>query len=169
MNHRKERNEYRRKYNILNKERISELRKIRYQKDIISLRKASRVRDRKYYQSNKNRKFSYHYDRIATDDSYRFRVRLRNRLYKFLKLKGFQKQCKFNDYVGCTLENLKIHIEKRFSKGMNWLNYGEWHIDHIVPLASAKTEKEIYKLFHYSNLQPLWGIDNIRKGSKIII
>jgi hypothetical protein len=51
---------------------------------------------------------------------------------------------------------------------MSWDNYGEWHIDHIIPLASADTEEEVLKLYHYTNLQPLWAIDNIRKGSKII-
>ena len=51
---------------------------------------------------------------------------------------------------------------------MCWENHGEWHIDHVVPLASAKTEDEIYKLNHYSNLQPLWKIDNLKKSNKLI-
>jgi len=53
---------------------------------------------------------------------------------------------------------------------MSWENYGRngWHVDHIIPLSSAKTEEEIYKLCHYTNLQPLWEVDNIKKGNKII-
>ncbi len=54
--------------------------------------------------------------------------------------------------------------------GMTWKNkefYG-WHIDHIVPLSSAKTEEDVYKLCHYTNLQPLWSKDNMSKGSKLI-
>ena len=49
---------------------------------------------------------------------------------------------------------------------MSWENHGEWHIDHKKPLASAKTEEELKKLCHYTNLQPLWALDNIRKGAK---
>jgi hypothetical protein len=51
---------------------------------------------------------------------------------------------------------------------MNWSNRKEWHIDHIIPLSSAKTEEELLKLFHYTNLQPLWANDNIKKSNKIL-
>lgn len=53
---------------------------------------------------------------------------------------------------------------------MNWDNRGlyGWHIDHIIPLSSAKTEEEVYKLCHYTNLQPLWAKENLSKGNKII-
>jgi len=48
------------------------------------------------------------------------------------------------------------------------IRFGEvWHVDHIIPLASAKTQEEIEKLFHYKNLQALWAIDNLSKGSKM--
>jgi hypothetical protein len=74
------------------------------------------------------------------------------------------------------LENwdlLKEHIEKQFTEGMTWDNWGigknntTWHIDHITPLSSAQTEDEVYKLNHYTNLRPMWGSDNIRKKDKI--
>jgi hypothetical protein len=53
---------------------------------------------------------------------------------------------------------------------MNWDNYGVygWHIDHIIPLTTAKDEFEIYKLCHYTNLQPLWSEENLSKGGKLI-
>ena len=51
---------------------------------------------------------------------------------------------------------------------MTWDNYGQWHIDHIIPLSSAKTEMEIYELCKYTNLQPLWAVDNLRKNNKLI-
>ncbi len=62
------------------------------------------------------------------------------------------------------------HIESRFWPGMNWQNhaYYGWHIDHRIPLSSAKTVEEVAKLCHYSNLQPLWWNDNFAKGSKIL-
>mgnify|MGYP002132731409 FL=1 len=52
---------------------------------------------------------------------------------------------------------------------MTWDNYGDWHIDHIIPLNSAQTEEDLYKLCHYSNLQPLWALDNLKKGSKYVV
>ena len=61
------------------------------------------------------------------------------------------------------------HLEKQFAIGMSWENRSEWHIDHIIPLSSAKTEDEVYKLCHYTNLQPLWAEDNLKKSNKFII
>jgi len=52
---------------------------------------------------------------------------------------------------------------------MNLDNQGKWHIDHIIPLSSAKTEGEFYELCHYTNLQPLWAENNIKKSNKIIV
>ena len=56
-----------------------------------------------------------------------------------------------------------------FDERMSWENHGAktWHIDHIIPLASAKTEEEVFLLCHYTNLQPLWWSDNLSKGSKL--
>ena len=73
------------------------------------------------------------------------------------------------EIVGCTPQELKDHLEKHFKEGMTWENYGlyGWHIDHIIPLASAETEEELLKLFHYTNLQPLWAEENLLKSNKI--
>jgi hypothetical protein len=74
------------------------------------------------------------------------------------------------DLIGCSYEFLIEYIENKFTEGMSWDNYGYygWHLDHIVPVSSAKTEKDVYKLYHYTNLQPLWAEDNLRKSNKII-
>ena len=65
---------------------------------------------------------------------------------------------------------LRNYLEKQFKEGMTWENYGQWHIDHIIPLSSFNLldEKEVKKAIHYSNLQPLWAIDNLKKGNRII-
>jgi hypothetical protein len=71
--------------------------------------------------------------------------------------------------VGCTLDELKQYLEIQFQSGMTWENYGSWHIDHIKPFAAFDdlTDPEQQKeACHYSNLQPLWAEDNIRKGGK---
>ena len=72
--------------------------------------------------------------------------------------------------IGCDYDFFINYIENKFIEGMTWENYGYygWHIDHMIPLCSAKNEDEIKKLFHYTNLQPLWWEDNFKKGGKII-
>lgn len=72
------------------------------------------------------------------------------------------------EIIGCTPLELKQHLENQFVKGMSWENRNEWHIDHIIPLSSASNQEELFKLCHYSNLQPLWAIDNIKKSNKIL-
>jgi hypothetical protein len=74
------------------------------------------------------------------------------------------------EILGMDINSFKIYIESKFLNGMSWDNYGlnGWHIDHIIPLCSAKTEEEFYKLCHYTNLQPLWAKDNWKKSNKIL-
>ena len=56
------------------------------------------------------------------------------------------------------------YLESQFDKNMNWDNKGEWHVDHIIPLASAENENELTALCHFSNLQPLWENENLKKS-----
>jgi hypothetical protein len=92
---------------------------------------------------------------------------LRGLTNRAIKSKGLKRTKKSLVYLGCSIEFLKEHLESNFLEGMNWENHGEWHIDHIVPLSTAKTEEDVYKLNHYTNLQPLWGLDNQRKSNKL--
>ena len=75
------------------------------------------------------------------------------------------------ELIGCTPEQLKTQLESAFLTGMTWENYGKggWHIDHVVPCAvfDLTKETEQRKCFHYSNLKPLWGRDNMSKGKKV--
>lgn len=95
---------------------------------------------------------------------------LRVRLYQALK-----KNKKVGSHVkdlGCTLEELKIHLEKQFKEGMTWKNWSKdgWHVDHIKPLARFDLTKreQFLEVCHYLNLQPLWAKENISKGKKLI-
>jgi hypothetical protein len=90
---------------------------------------------------------------------------LRTRIYYFLKSKKVNKSKKTEALLGCSYDKVKEHLEALFSKGMDWNNHGKWHIDHIIPLDSANNEEEINKLFHYTNLQPLWALDNYKKSN----
>lgn len=65
--------------------------------------------------------------------------------------------------LGCTIDEFSKHIESLFVQGMSKENYGEWELDHIVPISSAKTKEDVVRLCHYTNYQPLWKIDNLRK------
>lgn len=87
--------------------------------------------------------------------------------------RSLKKTTKFVDYIGCTPEELKAHLEKQFQKGMTWDNHttNGWHVDHILPLTPEEpiSEEEIYKRCHYTNLQPLWAKDNMRKNNRTIL
>jgi len=101
-----------------------------------------------------------------TDPSFKLNHYLSSRLHSALK--GFTKSNTLTSYLGCSLLHLQQHIEKQFKDNMNWDNYGEWHIDHIQPVSSfdLTDENQIYKCWHYTNLQPLWALDNLKKGKK---
>ena len=71
------------------------------------------------------------------------------------------------EILGCSLEDFKNHISKQFVKGMSWNNRNKWHLDHIIPISSAKNKEECLKLNNYQNFQPLWIKDNILKSNKI--
>ena len=122
---------------------------------------------RKWNEIFKQRAKERHKDRMATDPVYAMKYRLRNRTARAFKENGYPKTSKTAEILGCEWETLANHIESGFTDGMTWENRSEWHVDHIVPLASANTEDELIILCHYTNLQPLWAEDNIRKSDKM--
>lgn len=71
--------------------------------------------------------------------------------------------------LGCSVSEFLAHLESMFVVGMTWNNYGKWHIDHIKPLSkfNLADPAQLAEACHYSNLQPLWGADNIRKLNKL--
>jgi hypothetical protein len=95
---------------------------------------------------------------------------LRNRLYCALRRANADKNIKTHELLGCTVTELRQHLEDQFTNGMDWDNYGRngWHIDHIRPCASfdLSDPDQQRQCFHYTNLQPLWAADNLSKGSK---
>jgi hypothetical protein len=70
--------------------------------------------------------------------------------------------------LGCSYEDFKLHIEAQFVSGMSWENRSEWHLDHIIPVSSAINEDDLIRLNHYTNFQPLWAVDNLKKSNKLI-
>lgn len=127
------------------------------------LRNAQVTKDRRNYMRRK---------RISNIPSVRIGVTYRTRLSKFIR-KG--DRAASLDLLGCTFSELQTWLEAKFLPGMTWNNYGKgigkWNVDHIIPCASfdLTDPKQQSKCFHYSNLQPLWAVDNMRKGARLII
>lgn len=121
---------------------------------------------------NREKRNQYCKDRLKIDINYRITKYLRARLYNAVK--NNQKTGSAIKDLGCSVEELKKHLENNFypnpsnMEDMTWNNYGEWHIDHIKPLASSNLSnpEEIKAACHYMNLQPLWAKDNLKKSNK---
>jgi len=122
-----------------------------------------------YYKKNNLNEYHKKYTEKKRKHDYMFRLIscVRSSVNRYL----YKKKINSFEIIGCLPVELKKHLEKKFTEGMCWENHGKygWHIDHIIPLSSAKTEDELYRLCHYTNLQPLWAKDNLKKSSKILI
>jgi len=135
--------------------------------------KEYRLNNRDYFNS-KNKEWNaktgygkkYQQERLKNDVLFKFINRLRTLIRISITKQGFNKKSKAHEILGCDYNKVIEHIESKFEKGMTWKNHGEWHIDHIVPISSATTEKDVMSLNHYTNLQPLWAKENLKKYNK---
>lgn len=131
------------------------------------------------YEKSEKRKQSYARYRKSekraqtrTDPAYRITQRLRERFRYALKraVDGVlpQKSNKTLELLGCSIEYFMKHMEQQFKPGMTWERFEEFHIDHIKPCAAFDLrDPEQQKIcFHYSNMQPLWAAENLKKGAK---
>lgn len=169
---------------LKNKEHYKEKSKDRYQnnkKDIsikqkeYNLKNKDKIQEyyKKWQKENKSHINEY-FKKRKLDPKIKLSSILRSKISTGIKKFSKIKNKKTLDIVGLdSWEEFKIYIENQFLKGMNWDNYGlgknnsTWHIDHIIPLSSAISVEDIYKLNHYTNLRPMWGSDNIRKGRSL--
>lgn len=124
---------------------------------------------KKYYHQNKKvlnkKKVDWVKKRRKKDGFFRMKENIRGRIRDFLN--GRDKSKKTNEIVGLDNTKFKNYIESKFTDGMTWENYGKWHLDHIIPISEAKNIEELYSLNHYTNFQPLWAEDNLKKWKKI--
>lgn len=127
----------------------------------------SKRNEAKLRKQNRQKRREYLRNHRINNLNYRLSEALRGRLWNILR--GKQKAGSSVDDLGCTIDELKQHLEAQFSDGMNWDNWSRdgWHIDHIVPLASFDlTDRDQFlKATHFTNLQPLWAKENLSKGS----
>jgi hypothetical protein len=132
-----------------------------------------------WYARNKDKKLEYMREynktvalpkvrqRYREDLVFAVATRARARLVKAIQRAGYAKNGKTQELIGCSFQALVEHIEKQFQTGMSWSNRDKWHIDHIIPVASARSEEELLSLFHFTNLRPLWAEENRRKSAKV--
>ena len=126
----------------------------------------------KYYRSNKKQIIAqqrkYKNFKKKTDPEYKLLHNMRKGMWRVLK--KTKKSNSTLKLTGCSLEELRKHLENKFEDGMSWDNYGVWHVDHIIPCANFdfSDPKQQKICFHYTNLQPMWGEDNMKKGSRLI-
>lgn len=124
-------------------------------------------RCREYTKRRKPERCARRYLRYRTDISFRLRKIVSSRIRHALQGRGKGHPSK--TLLGCTIEYLKEYLELKFQNEMSWINYGRggWHVDHIIPCSAfdLSDDSQLAKCFHYSNLQPLWEKDNLRKGA----
>jgi len=146
------RDEYVKNWTIKNKSRRLEIQKKYRDENKESCLKLVREYKKKKYQ---------------TDLIFRLKDNISSSIRRYLTVKKSKKTI---DILGCNIEFFIEYIESKFTDGMTWDNHTKfgWHLDHIIPLSSASTEEDLYKLNHYTNYQPLWWRDNLSKSNKII-
>ena len=147
-----------RKYHKENKCIISEKSKIyrKNNRDYFNLKNKEWNKKTSYYSN-------YQKDKIKNDAFFKFKNRLRTLIRNSVTKQGYTKKSKSFQILGCDYDFFVKYIQDRFKDGMSWSNHGKWHLDHIIPISSARTKEEAIKLNHYSNFQPLWAIDNLVK------
>ena len=147
-------------YREANKEKIKENKKAHYE--------ANKEKIKAYYEANKEKTN----DKILSTPEGRLSRSMYSRIHKIIKINHKIKNKHTLELLDCDGKFLKNHLEKQFSKGMSWDNYGEWHVDHIIPIDffiknhdfnDIEVQKEC---FNYKNLQPLWSVENLKKGKK---
>jgi len=159
---------------LLERNRVARLGKEEYRKKYEKERYAKnpefyKNKSKEYSKNNREKVNAYIRQRYATNLDFKLKSVTRSRLVAALK---GQKKDRTMEIVGCSIDDLKRHLEAQFQPGMTWDNwsYKGWHIDHIVPLAvfDLSDETQLKRACHFTNLQPLWGEENHKKGSTLV-
>lgn len=116
----------------------------------------------------KKKRTDYERIKLQTNPTHRLISRTRTAVWMSIKERGLIKNDRTFKLLGYTSDELMSHLEKQFKDGMTWDNYGEWHVDHIIPMTLFKFEstddREFKICWSLANLQPMWGVENYRKG-----
>jgi hypothetical protein len=121
---------------------------------------------------HRENKRNYERTRKANDPLYKLVANFRTAIYTVLKENNMDKYGHYFEILQYSPEQLSDHLENQFTEGMEWENYGEWHVDHKTPITAFNFQEigdnEFMKCWSLDNLQPMWGDENIRKSNKII-
>lgn len=148
-------------------DRVRAQRKARYHGDEgYRLKRREQCRMSKQRASSKLKEAEWKRKQRREDPNFKIKENIRRRIRDVLM--GGSKSAATMILMGCSMDELKAHLESQWLSGMSWNNYGVhgWHIDHIIPCAAfdlTKPEEQL-RCFNWKNLQPLWAIDNWRKG-----
>lgn len=132
---------------------------------------------RKNYQKEnkehiKKIKREYEKDRKSKDPIYKLIGNFRTAIYTVLKENNMTKYGHYFEVLGYTPDDLVKHLSSQLKDGMTWENYGEWHVDHKLPITSFQFkdmyDSEFKKCWSLENLQPMWGNENIIKSNHIL-
>jgi len=117
-------------------------------------------------------KRDYEKNRKSNDPLYKLISNFRTAIYQVLKENNIKKNGHYFEILKYTPEQLINHLEKQFSDEMTWDNYGDWHVDHKHPISLYNIKEigdnEFMKCWSLDNLQPMWGVDNIKKSNKLL-
>ena len=176
LKNREKNKEYQKEYRLKNREKRKEYNKEHYLKNKeyykeYDLKNREKIKEQKKEYNLKNREKINRYKRKRSkiDPNFKLAQGLRTRMRAALK--GKVKSKRTMELLGCTIDEAWNHLERKFTEGMTRENHGKWHVDHIMPCTSfdlTKPEQQ-EKCFHYTNLQPLWALDNIKKGNRVPI
>ena len=155
--HKEKKSEYHKKWSEQNKEHLKQYLKEYREKNVDNIRKTKR---------------DYERNRKARDPLYKLISNFRTAIYQVLKESNVEKNGHYFDVLQYSPEELINHLEKQFTEGMTWENYGEFHVDHKLPISSFNIkeigDEEFMKCWSLDNLQPMWGEENIRKSNKVL-
>jgi membrane-associated HD superfamily phosphohydrolase len=160
------------KYREKNKKRLDEYTKNWYEENKEHRKQYLKEYREKNIDKIREVKRTYEKHRKDTDPIYKLISNFRTAIYQVLKESNVEKNGHYFEILGYTPEELINHLEKQFKDGMTWDNYGDFHIDHIIPISSFNIQEigdeEFMKCWSLSNLQPMWGEENIRKSNKVL-
>lgn len=122
----------------------------------------------KYNKSEKRKLVINRYDATEKGQINNMWRTLRIRLKNWAGKQNARERSEMERIVGCDKKTLRSYLEAKFKPGMNWKNHGKWHIDHIKPLSKFNPNNllDIKKANNYTNLQPLWALENLKKGNR---
>jgi len=160
------------KYRQNNKEYMSNKSKNWYEQNKEYRKEYLKEYREKNIESIRKTKRDYERNRKASDPLYKLISNFRTAIYQVLKESNVEKNKHYFDILQYTPESLIKHLESQFENNMNWDNYGDWHVDHKLPITSFNIQEmgdeEFMRCWSLENLQPMWGTDNIRKSNKVL-